>query len=240
MEWPNFDDWKALSDGAGYDRSGKLAPLRVVDCGELVANHGRLVVCDPIFYLEPNGNPFIPIPPGRYPVKVTVADVSAAGDGSHLRNAYASLLLSLKPEVRRRVITPVSEGEESPEMEDGEFIGFWVDAAIAGFLDEGALSTGMPVSDNWYTDVFDRDDETNWHRRLEDPGHIRRGLANVPLPLATDGSNVVLFSSGWGDGTYPVVGGYDADGNLVRVHIDFLVIGPPDDDDESGAKSPDD
>ena len=28
----------------------------------------------------------------------------------------------------------------------------------------------------------------------------------------------------WGDGAYPVVGGYDADDRLVAVHIDFLII----------------
>lgn len=39
------------------------------------------------------------------------------------------------------------------------------------------------------------------------------------------GADTVILQSGWGDGTYPVIGGYDANGNLERVHIDFLVVG---------------
>jgi hypothetical protein len=59
---------------------------------------------------------------------------------------------------------------------------------------------------------------------MDDPGHIRYGLANVPLPGAAQGENIVIVHSGWGDGSYPVVGGYDASGRLIRVHIDFLVV----------------
>jgi Protein of unknown function (DUF4241) len=59
---------------------------------------------------------------------------------------------------------------------------------------------------------------------MDDPAHIRAGIANLPLPLARDGENLVLFHSGWGDGVYPVVGGYDAAGKLVAVHVDLLVI----------------
>jgi hypothetical protein len=56
------------------------------------------------------------------------------------------------------------------------------------------------------------------------PKHIRAGLANIPLPLATDGANLILSHSGWGDGFYPVIGGYDVDGRLIAVHIDLLVL----------------
>jgi hypothetical protein len=58
---------------------------------------------------------------------------------------------------------------------------------------------------------------------MDNPDHIRAGLANIPLPLATEGTNIVISHSGWGDGFYPVVGGYDATGGLVAVHIDLLV-----------------
>jgi len=34
----------------------------------------------------------------------------------------------------------------------------------------------------------------------------------------------VLAHSGWGDGGYPVISGYDAAGVLVAVHIDLYVV----------------
>ena len=60
---------------------------------------------------------------------------------------------------------------------------------------------------------------------MDDPTHLRAGCANVPLP-GVDG-NVVLCHSGFGDGIYPLVLGFDAQDRLVRVHIDLLVIGTP-------------
>jgi hypothetical protein len=235
MGWPSYDGWKALRDGERFQHRGNLIALTVVDCGELVAHHGRLVACDPFTGLEVYGNPIVSIPPGRYPVKVTVADVSGAADGSHPRHAYATLFLDDAPETTRKVLTPDEDGHAAAELADEEFIGFGVDAGTACFLDEGALATGMPEPVDWYDDVFENDEEECWFSRMDDPNHIGEGLANVPMPLATDGSNAILFRSGWGDGVYPVVGGYDAEGNLVRVHIDFLVIGPPDDEDAPSA-----
>jgi hypothetical protein len=59
---------------------------------------------------------------------------------------------------------------------------------------------------------------------MDDPSHIREGIANIPLPHATQDESIVVIHSGWGDGHYPVIGGYDTSDRLVRVHIDFLVV----------------
>jgi hypothetical protein len=104
-----------------------------------------------------------------------------------------------------------------------------VDAGTACFVDEGALGRGMPDERDWLAQIFDNDTPDCWFAHMDDPAHIRPGLANIPLPLtAKDSSagNIVIVHSGWGDGVYPVVGGYDATGVLVRVHIDFLVVFP--------------
>ncbi len=76
-------------------------------------------------------------------------------------------------------------------------------------------------------EIFDDGTADSWFSRMDDPAQVRAGIANIPLPLATDGANLVLFHSGWGDGWYPVIGGYDAGSALVAVHIDFFVIPDP-------------
>lgn len=231
--WPNDPTWSALADGTTVDQNGRSIPLGVVDCGELVLNYGRLVVCDPFVFLEDAVGESITVPVGRYPVKVTLADFSDGSGVEHLREAYATILFSDTSEVRRRAIAPHADDEPETVIPEGEYIGFGVDAGTACFVDGGAIASGMPDSD-WYDDVFDSVDEdvTSWFNLMDDARHIRPGLANAPLPLAEDGSNIILIRSGWGDGVYPVVGGYAADGSLVRVHIDFKVIGP--NDDQSG------
>ena len=42
----------------------------------------------------------------------------------------------------------------------------------------------------------------------------------------------MIIHSGWGDGTYPLIGGYDANGELVAVHIDLFVVPIPENDEE--------
>jgi Protein of unknown function (DUF4241) len=241
MAYPNVEYWCALKDGhrvpPGAD--GKVYVLSVIDCGELVMPTGRLLACDPFAAMRKTGNRCVTVPPGRYPVRVTLADVSGAGDGSHMREAYATLLLDAgAEEVSRRIITPLADGPCPPEMTaEGDYYGFPVDAGTACFVDEGALAGGMPDEQDWLAGVFENDSPGCWFARMDDPAHIRAGLANIQLPLAEAGenpgssspeggsaNNILIIHSGWGDGVYPIVGGYDASGRLVRVHIDFLVV----------------
>ena len=228
MAYPNVERWSALQDGCRIPagENGKFYVLSVVDCGELVLPTGQLLACDPFAFMRSNGNPCMAVPPGRYRVIVTLADVSGAGDGSHMREAYATLLLDeAAEEASRRIVTPLYEGQCPPEMTvDGEYHGFPVDAG------HGAASStaGRSPPECPGTIGSKRSSKTIrpdcWFERMDDPRHIRAGLANVPLPLAQAGENIVIIHSGWGDGHFPVVGGYDSAGRLVRVHIDFMVV----------------
>ena len=228
MTYPNADSWSALKEGrrVPIGDGGKFYVLSVVDCGELLMPTGQLVACDPFAFLRKLGNQCVTVPPGRYRVLVTLADVSGVSDGSHMREAYATLLLDeTAEEASRRIITPVSDGACPPEMTgDGDYCGFPADAGTACFADEGALASGMPDEHDWLESVFDSGSPGSWFERMDDPDHIRAGLANIPLPLAKTAENIVIIHSGWGDGVYPIVGGYDASGRLIRVHIDFLVV----------------
>jgi len=228
MAYPNVEFWSALREGKCAGNSEGFFVLSLVDCGWLTMPTGRLVACDPFVCLEKTGNPHVLVPPGRYRVVVTLADVSGSGDGSHFREAYATLILDeAATEVKRRMITPLSDGASCPaEMtEEGDYYGFPVDAGTACFVDDGAVTTAMPDGD-WFENLFENDSSDCWFSRMDDPGHIRVGIANISLPLGKNGENIVIFHSGWGDGSYPVIGGYDASDRLVRVHIDFMVVFP--------------
>lgn len=230
QRYPNTPAWSAMLDGAEVeagDGEGKIR-LSVVPCGALVMPTGRLAACDPYVGLRREGMPTLDIKPGRYDVFVTLADVSTDLDGSHMREAYATLVVDPSArEVRRWIITPI--GDDTPcEAEigdDGTFAGFPVDAGTACFADAGAIRDCMPPGEEtWNDTLFDNESPHSWFARMDDETHLRAGLANIPLPLARNGENIVIFHSGWGDGLYPVVGGYDSAGKLVRVHIDFLVL----------------
>ncbi|MDE9364043.1 DUF4241 domain-containing protein [Luteipulveratus sp. YIM 133132] len=222
----DITDFHAMSTGTAPDDLGEKRALTVHDLGSLKVASGRLGVCDPFVSLD---QPLVvPVPPGEYPVRVTVADMSDAQDGSHLREAYLSVVIA--EGLARRVAPAVTEAGEAPE---GEVYGIGVDAGTVGFVDADAVASGMPDvgESDWYTDVFDSDAEGSWFDAMDSEGPLPKGTANVVMPRATSGENVVLSHSGWGDGFYPVLATTDGEGRLLGVHIDLGVVGRFEDED---------
>jgi len=223
-DWPNDPAWRARADGEVVrDAEGKAVHLHVVACGTLHLPSGHLVVADPFVDLRASGNAYVDVPPGSYPVEVTLADVSGKDDGSHVREAYVSLLLSQEPEVVRRPLTPTAQGTANEELEPDAFVGFGVDSGTGCLVDAASLASSMPPEREW-SEVFDDGTDRSWFSRLDAPDDPRTGLANVALPLAKHGENIVLFHTGWGDGYYAVVGGFDARDRLVAVHVDLFLL----------------
>lgn len=196
---------------------GDAHELVVVECGELLLPSGRLVAADPFVALERH-NPYYPVPAGTYPVRVTIDETIG-------RELYVSLILAPAQEAVRKPLVPrMPDGTPYPEVDAESFYGIPVDAGTVCFVDDEAVQRGMPEDmTSWHDALFENGSADSWFSLMDSPDHIRAGLANIPLPGATDGANIILSHSGWGDGSYPVVGGYDAQGNLVAVHIDLLV-----------------
>lgn len=220
------DRFFALQNG---QPAGCAHPLTVHDLGELRVPSGQVEACDPFVTLGESGS--FPVPPGTYPVRVTVADVSEEGEEEHLREAYLSLVVAdgAVAEVRPAELA----GADLPA--EDRYYGVGVDAGTVAFVDATAARTLMPEGTDWFAELFDTGAESSWFARMDDPDHLRRGAANIVLPRATDGENVVLCHSGWGDGFYPVVTTHDATGALLGLHVDLLVAGDLDEEDDTDA-----
>jgi len=228
MKWPNNAEWSALTERLiGLD--GQKYLLSKVLCGMLKLPSGKLVCCDPFAAMSKTENSFVQVPTGEFEAIVTLADVSLELDRSHYREAYASIIFDeSKKEVSRKILELTVDGKPGGEqLQDGEYYGFGVDAGTACFVDAESLIEGMPDEDTWFDELFDCAGEKCWFELMDDPNYIHDGIANIELPLTKEKNNLVLFHSGWGDGIYPVIGGYDTSGNLIAVHIDFFVIPDP-------------
>jgi hypothetical protein len=223
VTWPNAPSWGALKNETVQTEDGPIF-LWTVPCGELELPSGRLVACDPFVCLELRNNRYVPVPKGRFPVFVTLADVSKQQDKSHVREAYASIVFSEGKEAYRKALSLAKDGEKRLEPEGDKFAGFAVDAGTACFVDDSVVGPSMPNPETWYEGLFDNAKPDCWFKRMDDPNHIREGIANIVLPLAKRGENLILFHSGPGDGVYPVVGSFDAAGQLLAAHIDFFIL----------------
>lgn len=224
MSWPNDETWSAEKHEQTVSTENRDVFLWVIDCGLLGVPSGRLVACDPFAVLEPSDNEHVLVPPGRYPVSVTVADVSKNLDRSEIREAYATVRIAAGTDSYRRVLQLARTGEPRVPLTEDASTGFGVDSGTACFVDDEAVENCMPKDVDWYETLFDNGRPDSWFAQMDDPNHIQFGLANITLPLAPNGENIILIHSGWGDGVYPVVGSFDANDQLLAVHIDFFLL----------------
>ena len=196
--------------------------LSVTDLGVLRVPSGRVEACDPFVML--GDGPVYAVEPGDYPVRLTLADMSMAQDGSSLKEAYLSVVLADGEAASAEIARTI----------DGHKQGVVVDAGAVGFADNMAVETAMPPPGvDWCDEIFDSGEPDAWISVLYSAEHLRAGAANIVMPLAKNGENVVLSHSGWGDGFYPVILTRDADGTPLGLHIDLQVVGRfAEDDDE--------
>lgn len=194
--------------------------LRVVPVGEIFLPSGLLEVSDPFMFLAECAATSVPA--GRFPVFVTIADITLEHNRSHEREAYLSVVFCEGEacEVRQALDT-----EGNPL-----FVG--VDTGTVGFCDHTAARTCMPEGVNWYETFYDSGVDGSWFDLMDSPEHYEKNMANIVLPLAQSGENVVLTHSGWGDGYYAVKTTHDSEGNLLALHVDLQVVDLGEEDDE--------
>ncbi len=149
MSWPN-NNWYALNNTV-IDVGNEKYELSTIDCGVLKLPSGKLVSADPFAGLSKEGNVYVKVPAGEYKVIVTLADVSSENNGSHIREAYATIVIDgSKKEVKRSCIQPTLNCQPNDEkIKEGEYFGFGVDAGTACFVDAESLMEGMPDEDEW-------------------------------------------------------------------------------------------
>lgn len=198
--------------GPEYDGDDTLQ-LFVHDLGRIHLPSGKVLACDPLSTLS--GAVVISCPTGSFPVKVTVADASEAQNGSQLRHAYLSILFTDAKPAEFRAVYP--EYFTKAQRAKHPYMAVKTTCGSVGFVDADAASVFVESA----TDA----DYQLWSERVANPEHFFGGAANITLSTARHEENVCVISSGWGNGTYPVIGGVAADGTLISLHIDLLLVG---------------
>ena len=205
---------------------------KIVEESEIESNNiglvnfptGKVIVCDPLAY--PDTTPYKKkIPIGKYPIIIYSAKNTDLGE----RHVIAKLKLNDNKAEKWELA--LREGEDTSGIkEKGEFIGYPVDAGVAGIYDyQTALEYErfdeefMKVNPkaNMYDDYFAAEFKKN-AKNPEDYGD----WINHKLPNSE--STITMFTSGFGDGLYPAYWGIDKNGELTSLVLDFFVLLLPD------------
>lgn len=197
------------------DEALRVRRLQRQPCGMLQVTSGRIVACDPL--VQPERVPFARNVAGRgaFPAEVL------QHEGRH---ALAVLWLRERAAVQSaglQWVPALLEGQSQDELGDDEFYGYPVDAGVGCFMDadcaaaiaerEARESSANPDYASYYDDVLDTELGA---QDMADHYPLGEGSAN----------NVLIFSSGWGDGSYPSFWALDATGEPVALVTDFMTM----------------
>jgi hypothetical protein len=203
-----------LTVAARFVRGDVTYVMEAHPLGHVVLPTGRVVACDPLVFSDGAAAFTVSVSPGRYPLRAWVA-LLLRGDELPQRRVAALQLAVVDQPVSRWEMALIDGDDLSTLSEDG-FFGYPVDAGTGTLADIVAVR-GI---DSWDYD------------RIEEH-YIPAQIPEAPVPGAltatTDeatGANIVVVSTGWGDGLYPTFVGYTADDQLACFVTDFMVVSP--------------
>ncbi|HEY4327195.1 MAG TPA: DUF4241 domain-containing protein [Mucilaginibacter sp.] len=195
-------------------------PIELLGIGNLKVPTGKIIVCDPLVTV--NFTPFNKtVKPGIYPVKIYVAKTKKSGE------RYAIAKLEFGSKKADKWVLALHDGENTLELKDpDDYFGFPVDAGLGGFFDYKAGLSYRQFEDefekshpggNIYDDYLAAEFKKNAKDPKDDGDWINLKIPNSDL-------NMTMFSSGYGDGRYPVYWGMTKNNEIVSLIIDFLVL----------------
>lgn len=205
-----------------YFSGNRAKDTDIVTISKLTVREGRLVVSDAVLYFDTDALPYTQtVPVGEYEVRACILHTEFA-----TRIMAVAVSFSDKPPVSFALAT---DGTEDPaSISEDALIGVCVDVGIAAVADTAAQREYCKFKDDWcakhsggnfYIDcileLFERSYEA-------DPVHQRQGGDFIDLKIPGTDMHIPMFSTGWGDGYYPVYWGYSEDGQLASLVIAFI------------------
>lgn len=200
--------------------------FELIDLGELNVTSNQLICCDPFVSLvHEEGEPFIEkVALGKYSVTLSVYK-----DKESCRNMGVRLNLSSKKAEYYELALTKNMNIDELDREKEEYFGFFVDAGMACITDmEGArlaveFTKKLEKEDEGFGDVyndyfFDLLEESA--RKYPEYQRKYGDFLNWTIP-GTD-KNVIIFTSGYGDGVYPCYWGYDKEQEICSLIINFI------------------
>ena len=209
--------YTSLTSGGLDDRQAetqKRLPLSLDVIGELNLSDGSLVVADPYVLEEEPRAVRQRLRAGTHVVAVGRATVGP----DHDRIAAAVLVSGSDPiETWEMACWP---GQDIESLGDEEYFGYPVDAGTGCFASpEAAVVAGRALAADG--------------GMLEDPisralldGKVGTDSAAIVAP-EDSAPPVAVFSSGWGDGSYPTWLGLSGEGDVIVAVTDFLLTTDP-------------
>ena len=185
------------------------ATLTKVNIGSLKLKSGNIIATDPILLYD--DQPFnVKVKTGEYPVFAYVADF----ENGEKRTALSKIELSKEKPVKW--VMALYEGESSNNLKNDEFLGFDVENGICSYMDESVMEE---------LDMLFEDDLDEYENLISSSVKFsKKTFTYKNIPYGKSGCNIITFSAGWKDGTFPSYFGYDKNNKPCCLVTDFMVL----------------
>jgi hypothetical protein len=188
--------------------------LQRQSCGQLKLTSGRIVACDPLVQFDRAAFERTVAARGACAVEVLRERASRPALAVlWLRERAACAADTLRWELA------LMPGEAMADLGEDDFFGYPVDAGMGCFMDAEAAQA-MAERERRGAD----DPHFNYYDNVMADELGEEDIADhYPLGEGTP-NNIVMFASGWGDGSYPSYWALDAAGEPVALVTDFMIM----------------
>lgn len=185
------------------------ATLTKIYIGSLKLKSGNIIATDPILLYD--DQPFnVKVKPAEYPVCAYIADF----ENGDKKTALSKIELSKEKPIKW--IMALYEGENSNNLKNDEFLGFDVENGICAYMDECV----MEELDMLFEDDLDKYEE----KVMSSVKFSKKTFTYKNIPYGKKDCNIIAFSAGWKDGTFPSYFGYDKNNKICCLVTDFMVL----------------
>ncbi|EJU24225.1 PF14025 family protein [Peptoanaerobacter stomatis] len=198
----------------------------VLDMGEVTFPSGKILVRDPLVWLNRNEKPYLQsVPIGKFKVNTLVVKI----EEDHYR--YVLSRVKFTEEIPVIYYEALKGDENLDSFEEDSIFGFPVDAGLATIVDVETKNAYCDFVDNWYKKNPDKNIYDDFFAAIfeknavENPLYQREGGDWINFRIPNTDLSIPMIQSGFGDGVYPVYFGYDKDNNLCDVVIEYIYLG---------------
>jgi len=195
------------------------------EIGTISIPTGQLLVRDPLVSMGRGEAPyFVKSPTGEFPL--TVCAVVSEDDCDR----YAAIKMTFNDNEAVKFEEALVGNENLEGLQDGDFFGFNVDAGLGCIADTKVRDALCDFEDdfykknpegNIYDDHYSKIFAENYKKH---PEHQRSAGDWINFQIPGTDYNIAFFQSGFGDGSFPVYFGYDKDGGICSLIVQFIDI----------------
>ena len=193
--------------------------------GEIEFPTGDVLVRDPLVWLNRDEKAYLTsVPRGKYRIETLVVKL----EEDHYR--YALSRVRFTENVPNIYYEALKGDENLDDVDEDSIFGFNVDAGLATIVDVETRNAYCDFKDKWYAENPNKNIYDDFFAKVfaknaeENPVYQREGGDWINFKIPNSELSIPMIQSGFGDGRYPVYFGYDENGELCDLVVEYIYL----------------